>query len=80
MEKDILDSINALPSLELYERILDKLNAINKQIILLDNRLDKMENYLRSKHIAETNNQIRKYALKSNKKDPPIKFVPTHLE
>ena len=80
MEKEILDSINALPSLELYERILDKLNAINKQLVLLDNRMDKMENYLRSKHITETNNQIRQYGLKGNKKETPIKFVPTHLE
>lgn len=73
----IHDEVSILPTLKLYEEILTVLNSIKRELVMLDNRIDKIEQRMRSKDLLEMNRNLRMYALKSGNDDSePIKFIP----
>jgi len=72
-KREIIEEIRQLPSLELYENILTTLHSIKRQLLILDNRIDKIETMMRYKDSLETNRHIRRYAMH---KEGPIKFIP----
>ena len=71
------EQISELPNYYLYENILTTLNSIQRQLIMIDNRIAKIEDRLRTKDLRETNRKLRSYAVN---KDDPIHFVPSRVD
>lgn len=72
---EIKSEICELPSNTLYENILTTLHSIERKILMINNRIDTIEQRMRARDLRETNRNIRKYAID---KTNTIPFVATH--
>ena len=70
------EQIAELPNQQLYENILTTLNSIERQLIIMDNRISKIEDRMRARDLRETNKNIRMYHIN---KHEPVCFVPTRV-
>ena len=71
----ILKELGQLPSNQLYEEILTSLHSIQRELVIMDNRLSKIEDILKNTDEISTNRHLRLYGMK---RENPIHFKPTH--
>lgn len=67
--------IKELPSNNLYEQILETLHSIQRELVIIDNRLARIEDKQKAINTLETNRHLRLYGMK---REGPIRFNPTH--
>ena len=72
---ELSGKIDETPSYQLYENILTTLHSIQRQLIVLNNRISNIEDRLRAKDMRENNRKIRMYNIDQSK---PSSFMPDH--